>query len=359
MVSCTCSACRGAETEASLGSQPAKAETLELWQQLSSESSNSNEAHQLEELQAQLCHTTKQLRTKEEEVVGLTIQLVSVHTQLDGHQTWHAKSAQQLEAMQSELAQSAQQLQATKLQLAESAQQLESTQQRMEELTSAAALAESSLQQQQKASQQHADSLAQQLEQSRVIQTSLSSQLREAQAQVAELTRQMSEQSDFKQSAISAESSLTAQLEQSQQQCQLLADQLEQSQASCSDFSAQLRSATQQLEQLSDAHVMDESTILDQLSETQDELQRLTCELAESQGQQAMLGEQLEQVRCEHEEAAEAHTVTEATLLDQLNESQAELDRSSIQVTQPAADMRTCLHIYRLNHRPHNESLCL
>jgi len=357
MVSCTCSACRGARTEASLESQTAKAETLELWQQLSSESSNSNEAHQLEELQAQLCHTTKQLRTKEEEVVGLTIQLVSVHTQLDGHQTRHNKSAQQLEAVHSELAQSAQQLQATKLQLAESAQQLESSQQRMEELTSAAALAESSLQQQQKASQQHADSLAQQLVQSRVTQTSFSSQLREAQAQVAELTHQLSEQSELRQSAILAESSLTDQLEQSQQQCQLLADRLEQSQASCSDFSAQLRSATQQLEQLSDAHVMDESTILDQLSETQDELQRLTCDLAESQGQQAVLSEQLEQVRCEHEEAAEAHTVTEATLLDQLNEIQAELEQSCIQVTQPAADMRTWLHIYSLIHR--HESSCL
>ncbi len=349
MATCTCFACRGAETEASPESQPAKAETLELWQQLSSESSSSNEAHQLQELQAQLCHTTKQLRTKEEEVVGLTIQLVSVHTQLDDHQTRHAKSDQQLEAVHSELAQSAQQLQATKLQLAESAQQLESTQQRTEELTSAAAFAESLLQQQQKAGQQQADSLAQQLEQSRVTQTSFSSQLREAQAQVAELTRQLSEQSELRQSAILGESSLTDQLEQSQQQRQLLANQLEQSQASCSDFSAQLRSATQQLEQLSDAHVMDESTILDQLSETQDELQCLTCELADSQGQQAVLSEQLEQVRCEHEEAAEAHTVTEATLLDQLNESQAELDQSRIQVTQPAADTRTCLHVYNLN----------
>ncbi|DBB02953.1 hypothetical protein WJX77_002077 [Trebouxia sp. C0004] len=323
---------RGAETEASLQSQPAKAETLELWQQLSSESSNSNEAHQLEELQAQLCHTTKQLRTKEEEVVGLTIQLVSVHTQLDDHQIQHAKSAQQHEAVHSELAQSAQRLQATKLQLASSAQQLESTQQRMEELTSAAALAESSLQQQQKASQQHTDSLARLLEQGRVTQTSFSSQLREAQAQAADLTRQLSEQSVLRQSAILAQSSLTEQLEQSQQQRKLLADQLEQSQASCSDFSAQLRSATQQLDQLSDAHVMDESTILDQLSETQDEVQRLTCELAESQEQQAVLSEQLEQVRCEHEEAAEAHTVTEATLLDQLNDTQAELEQSSIQV---------------------------
>lgn len=322
---------------------------MELWQQLSSESSSSNEAHQLQELQAQLCHTTKQLRTKEEEVVGLTIQLVSVHTQLDGQQTRHAKSAQQLEAVHSELAQSAQQLQVTKLQLAESAQQLDSAQQHMQELTSAAALAESSLQQQQQASQQHADSLAQQLEQSHATQTNFSSQLREAQAQVAELTHQLSEQAELRQSAILAESSLTDQLEESQQQCQLLADQLERSQASCSDFSAELRSATQQLEQLSDAHVMDESTILDQLSETQDELQRLTCELAESQGQQAVLGEQLEQVRCEHEEAAEAHTVTEATLLDQLNESQAELDQSRIQVTQPAADTRTCLHVYNLN----------
>jgi len=341
MASCTCSACRGAKTEASPESQPAKAETLELWQQLSSESSNSNEAHQLEELQAQLCHTTQQLRTKEEEMVGLTIQLVSVHIQLDGHQTRHAKSDQQLEAVHFELAQSAQQLQAAKLHLAESAQQLESTQQRLEELTSAAALSESSLQQQQKASQQYADSLAQQLEQNRVSQTSFSSQLREAQAQVAELTRQLSEQSELRQSAILAESFLTDQLEQSQQQCQLLADQLEQSQASCSDFSAQLSSATQQLEQLSDAHVMDESTILDQLSESQNELQRLTCELAESQGQQAVLGEQLEQVRCEHEEAAEAHIVTEATLLDQLHETQAELDQSSIQVIQPAANTRT------------------
>ncbi|KAA6425410.1 MAG: hypothetical protein FRX49_04903 [Trebouxia sp. A1-2] len=323
---------KGAETKASLESQPAKAETLELWQQLSSESSNSNEAHQLEELQAQLRHTTQQLRTKQEEVVGLTIQLVSVHTQLDGHQTRHAKSAQQLEAVHSELAQSALQLQNTKLQLAESAQQLESTQQRMEGLTSAAAFAEYSLQQQQKTSQQHADSLAQQLEQSRITQTSFSSQLHEAQAQVVELTHQLSEQSELRQSAILEESSLTDQLEKSQQQCQLLADQLEQSQASCSDFSAQLHSATQQLDQLSDAHVMDESTILDQLSETQDELQRLTCELAESQGQQAVLSEQLEQVRCEHEEAAEAHTVTEATLLDQLNHTQAELDQSCIQV---------------------------
>ena len=358
MVSCTCSACRGAETEANPGSQPAKAKTLELWQQLSSESSNSNEAHQLEELQAQLCHTTKQLRIKEEEVVGLTIQLVSVHTQLDGHQTRHAKPAQQPGAVHSELAQSAQQLQATKLQLAESAQPLESTQQCMEELTSAAALAKS-LQQQQQASQQHADSLAQQLEQSHVIQTSFSSQLHEAQAQVAELTSQLSEQSELRQSAILAESSLTDQLEQSQQQRQLLADRLEQSQASCSDFSAKLSSATQQLEQLSDAHVMDESTILDQLSDAQDELQRLTCELAESQGQQAVLSEQLEQVRCEHEEAAEAHTVTEATLLDQLHETQAELDQSSIQVTQPAADTRTCLHIFSLNHCPHNDSMCV
>ncbi|KAL0020665.1 hypothetical protein WJX79_006181 [Trebouxia sp. C0005] len=92
---------KGAETKASLESQPAKAETLELWQQLSSESSNSNEAHQLEELQAQLRHTTQQLRTKQEEVVRCEHEEAA-----EAHTVTEATLLDQLNHTQAELDQS-------------------------------------------------------------------------------------------------------------------------------------------------------------------------------------------------------------------------------------------------------------
>ncbi|KAL3157567.1 hypothetical protein ABBQ32_012020 [Trebouxia sp. C0010 RCD-2024] len=259
--------------------QPAQTDPLELWQQLSSESSSCNEGLQLEELQVQLLQSRQQLHTKEAEVVSMTVELVSLHSQLEA-----AKVPQQAE-----------------LSLLE---QLDSTRQANEALSA-------------------------ELEQSKTAFQGLKSQLLTAEAALCD---QAASLVDFRNTAVASEQSWRNRLCDTQEEVDALSTQLEQSQASKSQLSAQLAQVSQQHEQLLQARVMDESTMLDQLSNAQAELQCLAEELAEARAAQAELSEEATESRQQLADLQEAQTLTEGTLLDQLTDAQSELDGSLVQV---------------------------
>ena len=279
----------------SLEAQPAETDTLELWQQLSSESSSSSEGRQLEELQAQLHHSNQQLHSKDAEVVGLTVELVSLHTQLETAQN---ESTQRLEAAQ--------------VQVAESAQS-----------------AESALASQLESAHQRAEALSAELDQSRAAFEDVKRQL---QAADEAITEQAASQADLKNAATAREKLWRDQLSDSQQQVEVLSCQVVQTKESNTQLCTQLAEARQQLEQVSHDHVLDESTMLDQLSAAQDESQRLAEELAQARAAQAEVSEQAAELKQQLDEFQEAQTLTEATLLDQLSDAQLELERSSVQV---------------------------
>ena len=276
--------------------QPAQTDTLELWQQLSSESSSSNEGHQLEELQTQLHKSNQQLRSKEAEVIGLTVELVSLHNQLETAQT---ESAQRLEAAQAQAAESAQQ----------ALRQLEST-------------------------RQQAEAISAELQQSRVACEDVNRQLHKAEEVLAQ---QAACQFDLEVAATANEQSWRDQLSDSQQQVEALSCQLAQSQDSNLQLSAQLAQARHQLEQASHARVMDESTMLDQLSDAQAELQRLTGELAQAHSAQVKASEQAAKSKQQFEQLSHAHVVDESTMLDQLSGSQSEAQSLAGELTQARA----------------------
>ena len=99
--------------------------------------------------------------------------------------------------------------------------------------------------------------------------------------------------------------------------------------------------------QVFDAHATDESSMMDELSQAQEqlsqaqnqltgteaELQHKASQLAYSLAEQVDLRGQLEQLRSERHGLDEAHEMAEATLLDQLTQTQAELEQSSTQVS--------------------------
>ena len=70
-----------------------------------------------------------------------------------------------------------------------------------------------------------------------------------------------------------------------------------------------------------------------QLTGTEAELQHKASQLAYSLAEQVDLRGQLEQLRSERHGLDEAHEMAEATLLDQLTQTQAELEQSSTQVS--------------------------
>ena len=171
--------------------------------------------------------------------------------------------------------------------------------------------------------------LSDELEQTKAAFQSSRSQLLTAEAALCD---QAASLADFRNTAAATEQSLRDQLFDSQEEIQKMSRQLEQSQASSSELNAQLAEATQQLERVSQAHVIDESTMLDQLSDAQAELQCLAEELAEARAAQAELSEQAEESTQQLADLQEAQTLTEGTLLDQLTDAQTELDGSLIQV---------------------------
>lgn len=271
--------CRPTEENANVHAQPAQTDPLELWQQLSSESSSCNEGLQSEELQVQLLQSRQQLHTREAEVVSMTVELVSLHSQLEA-----AKVAQQAESSLLE--------------------QLDSTRRENEVLSA-------------------------ELEQSKAAFQGLKSQLLTAEAALSD---QAASLANFRNTAAASEQSWRNQLCDAQEEIDVLSTQLEQSQASNSQLSAQLAEVSQQHEQLSQARVMDESTMLDQLSDAQAELQCLAEELAEARAAQAELSEEATESRQQLADLQEAQTLTEGTLLDQLSDAQTELEESLVQV---------------------------
>ena len=314
--------------DGSPGAQPAQTDALELWQQLSSESSSSNEGHQLEELQAQLHQSNQQLHSKEAEVVGLTVELVSLHTQLE---TAHTKSAQHLEAAQAQVAESAQRLETAQAQVTESAQP-----------------SESALASQLEGTRRRAEALSAELEQSRAAFEDVSRQLQAAEEAI---TEQAAAHADLKDAATAREQSWRDQLSDSQWQVDALSCQVAQTEAAKLQLCTQLAEARQQLEQVSHDHVLDESTMLDQLSAAQAESQRLAEELAQAHAAQAEVSEEAAEMKQQLAELQEAQTLTEATLLDQLADAQSELERSSVQVgSSLARQARSWLPCVQMTH---------
>lgn len=227
-------------------------------------------------------------------MISLTVQLVSLHTQLEASQSQQADSAQQLEIAERRLAESTQQ-------------------------------AEASLTSQERASEQ-AEALSAELEPSKAALNEVNNQLQAAQ-------HKRSEQADLRSAAAAASASLTSQLTCAEQQIWELSSRLQDSKATRPQLCTQLEEAKQELEEVSCAHVVDESMMLDHLSEVQAEPRQVTEKWTESQAAQNKLGEQLAEARCERAEMEEAQILTEATLLDQLTDAQTELERSLTQVT--------------------------
>ncbi|KAL0052472.1 hypothetical protein WJX82_002708 [Trebouxia sp. C0006] len=293
---------RGAETEASLESQPAKAETLELWQQLSSESSNSNEAHQLEELQAQLCHTTKQLRTKEEEVVRCEHEEAA-----EAHIVTEATLLDQLHETQAELDQSSIQVRHFEQRHQEMCQQLTFARAKLKKSRASqlSLLKELELAKAEtvRLSERQAEAVRAQLEDMRSQLDAAQAEVAQAHAQIDLLNSQMAQLAQQLAHSHDKEAQLTQQLQAVTTSLESSQTDSSQTMSDCLELRCQLKDASAQLEQSCSRqaeYAVEQQRGASELQAAHAEGSRLADALAQAERAKQAVDAQLKDVHSQH-----------------------------------------------------------
>ena len=123
------------------------------------------------------------------------------------------------------------------------------------------------------------------------------------------------------------ESALRAELAKAQQALVMVTAQLTHSQAAQANLATELKQPTQANVAVTDAHTPTEARLREELAQAQRELTTISAQLTASQAAHALLARDLEQASQANAELADSHTLTEGTLLEQLQEAQAEQQR--------------------------------
>ena len=132
---------------------------------------------------------------------------------------------------------------------------------------------------------------------------------------------------ELRDSYTSMESALRAELAKAQQALAIVTAQLTYSQAVQANLTTELTQPNQANAAVTDAHTHTEARLREELAQAQQQLTTISAQLTASQAAHAFLARDLEQARQANAELADSHTLTGGTLLEQLQEAQAEQQR--------------------------------